>query len=92
MQKINERDAEELKSAKKYGKLAYLKYHEMYPNRYTTEISTGKIIATIYKIDSYGIYRKFYLKGNKRLYGRTNAEEGDYGIPITRDEYQKYDI
>lgn len=92
MQKINERDAEELKSAKKYGELAYLKYHEMYKNRYTTEISTGKIIAAIYGNDFSGTYRKFYLKGNEKLYSRTDAAEGDYGIPITKEECQKYDI
>lgn len=92
MQKINERDAEELKSAKKYGKLAYLKYHEMYKNRYTTEISTGKIIAVIYENDFSSTYRKFYLKGNEKIYSRTDAAEGDYGIPITKEEYQKYDI
>ncbi len=92
MQRINERDAEELKREKKYGHLAYLKYHEMYKNRYTTEISTGKIIAAIYGNDFSGTYRKFYLKGNEKLYSRTDAAEGDYGIPITKEEYQKYDI
>lgn len=91
MQRINTQDEEELKREKEYGYLAYRKYHELYKNWFTTEISTGKIIAALYAKESEGIYRKFYLK-SKPISNYTQSEKGDFGVPITRWEYEKFEI
>lgn len=91
MQKNIAQDEKNLNTAKKYGDLAYLKYNETYKCSYTTEISSGKIIAAISADDVNKIYRKFYLK-EKPLGRYTSASNGDFGIPITKFEYDKYNI
>lgn len=86
-------DETHLKRAKEYGDLAYLKYDAKYGRSLTTEISTGKIIAALYDYPSKGIYRKFYLKNMPvTQYIRTEADSDDFGIPITKFEYEKLNI
>lgn len=86
-------DNEKLKRAKECGDLAYHKFDVRHTRSLTTEISTGKIIAALYDSPSKGIYRKFYLQNMPVCkYGSTDAEPGDFGIPITYWEYKKLNI
>ena len=86
-------DEDHLRRAKEYGDLAYLKYDARYGRSLTTEISTGKIIAALYDVPSKGIYRKFYLKNMPvSQHIRTEADSDDFGIPITKFEYEKLNI
>lgn len=86
-------DNDKLKRAKECGDLAYLKFDARHERSLTTEISTGKIIAALYDSPSKGIYRKFYLQNMPvSKYGSTDADPGDFGIPITYWEYKKLNI
>lgn len=97
VERMKPQDEEHLKEAKKSGKLAYQKFDARYGRSLTTEISTGKIIAALYSSPSTGIFRKFYLTNNPEINHitkmmKTQAAEGDFGVPITVFEYNKLDI
>lgn len=69
-----------------HGKLAYAKYFPEKRKRQTCEISTGKFISCLY--ECYGEYRKFYTF-DSRL---NSSAPGDYGVIITKEEYNKLNI
>ncbi|MFR3158400.1 MAG: hypothetical protein ACLTOK_09000 [Anaerobutyricum soehngenii] len=71
-----------------HGKLAYLKYFPEKRKRQTCEISTGKYISCLYHECYADEYRKFYSFDDNL---RTSAP-GDYGVVITKEEYQKLKI
>lgn len=90
-------DQQRLEKARANGYLAYEKYNDALKMRLTTEISTGKPIAKLYTFKKNGkeYYRKFYLTNNlidryETPYWKTIP--GDFGTPITKEEYRKLDI
>lgn len=92
-QRMIERDKKELKMEQNFGNLAYNKWNPIYKRNLTTEISTGKIIAALYENEYKNIYRKFYLKSMPvSEYGKTKADPGDFGVPISKNEYKKLNI
>lgn len=96
----------------KLGKLAYLKYDDRFKRNITTEISTGRQIATLYALEEKNIYRKFYIprdihkvcydpsiprdlwwcKNWPLNYYYWKPDEDDWGIPITKEEYDGLNI
>lgn len=84
------RDKENLEFSKKLGLLAYRKYNQKYKRPLTTEISTGKVIVALYKCAKLGKYRKFYLKENCTSY--RESAPGDFGVLISKEEYDKLNI
>ena len=91
--KMDERTRFELERAKQYGDLAYNRWYPQYQRCLTTEISTGKIIAALYKEECSNIYRKFYLKNMPvSKYSSTEADPGDFGVPISKEEHRKLNI
>lgn len=86
-------EKDNLEKAKEKGELAYLKYYENYGRFLTTEISTDKIIVALEEISYKGIYRKFYHKSTQiGKYSVTYSEPDDFGVPITKYEYDKLNI
>ncbi|MDE6024932.1 MAG: hypothetical protein K2G45_05700 [Lachnospiraceae bacterium] len=83
-----ERDRKNLEFSKKLGLLAYEKYNPKYKRQLTTEISTGKVIAVLYKLGDE--YRKFYL--NEKCSSYNKSAPGDFGILISKEEYNKLNI
>lgn len=74
------------------GRLAYAKYDHRVGRRVTCEISTGKYIAAL-QGNKYGMgYRKFYLPDNYESYTLYKRADGDEGIEITREEFNKLNI
>lgn len=81
-----------------HGYLAYNKYDPRFRRNVTTEISTGKVIATL--CEGYdnnranGRYYKFYYKEKSPHYRDdfNKSAPGDYGIEISEDEYNKLNI
>lgn len=82
--------------ALKRGKLAYNKYDPRFDNLVTTETSTGKVIACLFKTilnDGTTEYRKFYFNNpNPSSLDYNKTATGDEGIIITEEEYKKLDI
>ena len=91
---IEESDRKYLEIEKRNGFLAYLKYNYHYGKRITTEISTGKPIAYLIKNERKGCYRKVYLPDIKpgEHHYLFEGEENDYGIPITKREFNLLNI
>lgn len=75
----------------KEGKLAYMRYDHVRKRQITCEISTGKFIAEI-RGDENGNYRKYYLSPNNDYSHSHCKTEGDPGVPITREEFDKLNI
>lgn len=82
----------------KRGYLAYNKYDFRFRQPVTTEISTGKVIAALcieYTEDHHaGGYYKFYYK-ERTPHSSCDFDKsaiGDYGIKITKEEYDKLNI
>ena len=73
------------------GKLAYMRYDHVRKRQITCEISTGKFIAEI-SGDENGNYRKYYLSPNNDYSHSHCKTEGDTGVPITREEFDKLNI
>lgn len=74
------------------GQLAYPKYDHRVKRSITCEISTGKYIAAL-QGNKYGTgYRKFYLPDNYEFYTLYKKADGDEGIEITREEFNKLNI
>ncbi len=88
LQRERKQDEEELKRSKRFGYLAYYKYHPEYEKRLATEISTGKIIAVLMK--DAGEYRKFYY--NDRCPSFSQSAPGDFGVIISKDEFYHLSI
>lgn len=75
------------------GRLAYAKYDHRAGRRLTCEISTGKYIAALQGDKYLGVCRKYYL--NRPDFDSFNChckDEGDEGIEITREEFNKLNI
>lgn len=92
--RINRIDADSEKrkqEAIKEGKLAYMRYDHVRKRQITCEISTGKFIAEI-SGDENGNYRKYYLSPNNDYSHSHCKTEGDPGVPITREEFDKLNI
>ncbi|MBQ4523420.1 MAG: hypothetical protein IJA10_10805 [Lachnospiraceae bacterium] len=72
------------------GMLAYLRYDHKREKSLTCEISTGKYIAQL-KGKEDGTYWKYYLPDYEMILFSSPAE-GDNGIEITQEEYDKLNI
>ena len=89
MRRIDEGNKE---IALRFGDLAYNKYDPIFDRMVTTEMSTGKVIACLYKHSSdKGMeYRKFYFNNpNPSSLDYDKTAIGDEGIIITEEEYEK---
>lgn len=77
--------------AEKYGRLTYQKYHREYHCSVSTEMATDKIIICIYGSDYTKVYRKWYLKYQTldKYNTHPDPDENDFGVPITKEEYDK---
>lgn len=74
------------------GRLAYKKYDHRVKKFMTCEISTGKYIAAL-QGNKYGCgYRKFYVKPDFDFYNCHCKADGDEGIEIIREEFNKLNI
>lgn len=74
------------------GRLAYKKYDHRVKKFMTCEISTGKYIAALKGNKYGGGYRKFYVKSGFDFYNCHCIADGDEGIEITREEFNKLNI
>lgn len=90
-----------LEEARVKGYLTYKKWYPEYDRLLSTELSTGKIIVAIDKVEDWKThtitYKKYYYKGgytplmlSKDFYFE-NPKEGDTGVEITKEEYNKLD-
>lgn len=90
------KDEENRRQAIANGQLAYNKWYSKFNRRCLTEISTGKIISCLaiyYDDDGNKVYRKWYVPKNltsNKDYNKT--ETGDFGIVISKEEYDKLNI
>lgn len=90
--RIDEMSEKYKREAIEAGRLAYAKYDHRVGRRVTCEISTGKYIAAL-QGNKYGTgYRKFYLPDNYEFYTLYKKADGDEGIEITREEFNKLNI
>lgn len=89
-------EEENKKVALRYGKLAYNKFDPRFNRLVTTEMSTGKVIACLFKSilnDGTTEYRKFYCNNpNPNGWDYNKTTTGDEGIIITEEEYKKLDV
>ena len=96
MQRMRKYDEEEYQKSLKTGKAAYNKYDPRFETPVTTEISTGKIIACLFKDDGRRTgkveCRKFYWDGTTGFHGYTHTADGDLGVVISEDEYKSLNI
>lgn len=78
------------------GKLAYRQYNPYFEKSVTTEIVTGRTITCLFKnISKSGEdeYRKWYYNPEHQgKYDYNTTLNGDYGIIITKEEYEKLNI
>ena len=73
------------------GELAYMKYDHVREKQITCEISTGKFIAELEgKKD--GTYWKYYLSPTQDSCMVHMKTEGDHGVQITQEEFDKLNI
>lgn len=84
------KNEEAKKRAIEMGRLAYLKYDTIRKTEVTCEIATDKYIACL-RGKSDGTYYKFYLPDSE-LHSLMRIKEGDEGIQITQEEYDKLNI
>lgn len=80
---------ENKKQAIEHGWLGYKKYIPRLDCWGFAEVSTDKIIACLYEFD--GEYRKFYWDGTGTKYDVNHSSKNDYGISITKEEYDDLD-
>ena len=83
-------DDERKEMAIEMGKAAYEKYDPRFDMRLTVEMSTGKIIACLFKRklkDGKMEYRKFYWDGTLGFTNWDHTAKGDFGIVISEEEY-----
>lgn len=94
--KMRKFEEENKKVALRYGKLAYNKFDPRFNRLVTTEMSTGKVIACLFKSilnDGTTEYRKFYCNNpNPNGWDYNKTTTGDEGIIITEEEYKKLDV
>lgn len=80
----------------KNGKLAYGQFNPYFGTTVLTEISTNRTITCLFTWQpprSNDVYRKWYFRPDcqgKSDYNRT--VKGDYGIEITKEEYEKLNV
>ena len=87
MEKISN---ENMEHAKEKGKLAYDKWYPQCERMLSTEISTGKPLAYVKAYEARNLYRKFYLKKiPNSIHSMIVTEPGDFGVPISKEEYEK---
>lgn len=92
MRRLDERSEQYKREAIEAGRLAYAKYDHRVKRRLTCEISTGKYIAAL-QGNKYGQgYRKYYVKPGFDFYNCHCIADGDEGIEITREEFNKLNI
>lgn len=73
------------------GKLAYMRYDHVRKKELTCEISTDRFIAYLEGRDD-GTYWKYYLSPNNDYAHAHCKTEGDPGVQIRQDEYDKLNI
>lgn len=82
----------------KYGYLAYMQFNPYFERSVLTEISTGRTITCLFKNEFHGEYgknqyRKWYFRPEcQGKYDYNKTVDGDYGIPITKEEYDKLNV
>lgn len=80
----------------KRGKLAYMQYNPYFGRQVTTEIATGRTITCLFENiskDGKNEYRKWYYNSIRQgKYDYNTTLDGDYGIIITKEEYEKLNI
>lgn len=91
---IMDKDNEERKArAIKRGRGTYMKYDPRFQCQVSTEVSTDRVIACLYKgsIEPGKMeYRKFYInRQNPGRFGYNQSDPGDYGVIISKEEYDK---
>ncbi len=80
-------NAEEKRKAIEWGDLGYTKYIKHLQIRGFAEVSTDKIIACLFQCA--GEYRKFYWDGTgKTEFDIKHSAIGDYGVKITKEEFE----
>lgn len=75
----------------KEGKLAYMRYDHVRKKEFTCEISTGKFIAKLEGRKD-GTYWKYYLSPTSDCAHAHMITEGDPGVQITQEEFDKLNI
>lgn len=92
---IMDKDNEERKArAIKRGRGTYKKYDPRFQCQVSTEVSTDRVIACLNESQNPETgemeYRKFYInRPNVSRFGYNESDPGDYGIRITKEEYDK---
>lgn len=81
----------------KRGRLAYSQFNPYFGQFVTTEIATGRTITCLFagenKKTGECFYKKWYYRPEcQGKYDYRNTVDGDYGIDITQEEYQKLNI
>nr|DAU18390.1 MAG TPA: hypothetical protein [Bacteriophage sp.] len=87
LDRCNNASLENKRKAIEWGHLGYEKYIPRLDCYGFAEVSTDKIIACLFNVGN--VYRKFYWDGtgNTQFHIKDTAK-GDYGIPITKEEYE----
>ena len=87
---------QEKQDAIERGKLAYSQYNPYFEHFVTTEIATGRTITCLFEnVSKNGKdeYRKWYYNPEcQGKYDYNTTVKGDYGIIITKEEYEKLNI
>ena len=63
------------------GYIGYPKYHPQAKKQWLAEVSTDKFVSSVFGCD--GVYRKFYTFDKNY----TTSAPGDYGVIISKEEY-----
>lgn len=82
-------DEERRQDAIKRGNYGYMRFLPADWREHPAEVSTGKFISCIY-YDGVDEYRKFYTFDER--YFRNGSLPGDYGVVITKEEYDNLDL
>lgn len=94
LQRENEIAEKNKQDAIKIGRLTYIRFCPQLGIRAETEIKTGKVITCFGEFynerTEKTTYRKWYLQpSQKGKYERDRTVKGDFGVEITKEEYDK---
>lgn len=89
LDELNKEMNKEIEKQKKEGYLAYVRYDYVRKKNLTCEIFTGRYIAKLEGKED-GTYWKYYLAPN--TINLNDIVEGDCGVQITQEEYDKLNI
>ncbi len=91
--RMDRQNEERRQKAISEGKLAYMKYDCDKKRQYTAEVSTRRYIAELEGRED-GTYWKYYLylDPNKSWQSSFRRKEGDPGVQITQEEFDKLNI